>query len=378
VLFLKSYNTGFFFKGKKKMRAAVCRAFGEPLQIEEVAIAEPGPGEVHIRLAAVAICHSDIVLLDGGWGGDLPAVYGHEAAGVVQGVGAGVSTIAVGDHVVVTLIRSCGQCHHCSHKRETQCDVSFSLDDSSPLTDGAGESLQQGLRTGAFAEEVVVEQSQVSVIPEDIPLDAAALLACGVLTGFGAVSNTAAIEPSSSVAVIGCGGVGVNSIQGAVHRAAETVIAMDVLNSKLQIAKTFGASHTVNSQALDCVQQVMEITDGRGVDYAFVTVGAKSAIDLSLSVLARGGTSVIVGMPPSGIFGEFDPGTLAALGQRIVGSKMGSATVKVDIPKLAQLYQNGFLKLDELISGRYALEEINEAVSSMRAGAALRNVVVFT
>lgn len=359
------------------MEAAVCRAFGKPLQIEDVDIAEPGPGEIKIRLSACAICHSDVTLVEGGWGGELPAVYGHEASGVVMGIGSGVSDVTPGDHVVVTLIRSCGSCHYCCHHLETQCDASFTLDEVSPLVDAAGAAVHQGLRTGAFAEQVVVEQSQVCVIPRDIPLDVASLLACGVITGFGAVANTAHIEAGSLVAVIGCGGVGINSIQGALHCGAETVIAMDLLDSKLHTARHFGATHTVSSADADCVQQVLDLSDGRGVDYAFVTVGAKSAIELSLSLLARGGTTVIVGMPASGVMAEFDPGTLAALGQRMVGSKMGSASVKKDIPHLAELYLAGELKLDELISGRYALKDINEAIASMQRGEALRNVVVF-
>ncbi len=359
------------------MKAAVCREFGEPLQIEEVEIAEPGTGEIRVKLSACAICHSDVILIEGGWGGELPAVYGHEAAGIVQSIGSGVADVAIGDHVVVTLVRSCGSCHYCSRNMQTQCDAHFSLDEHSPLTDAAGNTLHHGLRTGAFAEQVVVEQSQVCVIPPDIPLDVASLLACGVITGFGAVANTAAIEADSLVAVIGCGGVGINSIQGALHCGARGVIALDLLNSKLDTARHFGATHTVNSTDADCVQQVLDWSEGRGVDYAFVTVGAKSAMELSLSLLARAGTAVIVGMPASGVTAEYDPGTLAALGQRVIGSKMGSARVKQDIPRLAQLYLAGALKLDELISGRYSLEQINNAIASTKRGEALRNVVVF-
>lgn len=359
------------------MKAAVCRAFGEPLVIEDLDIAEPEPGEIKVNLAACAICHSDVTLVEGGWGGEVPAVYGHEAAGVVESVGSNVSKVSPGDHVVVTLIRSCGSCHYCSHGVETQCDTVFSRDEHSPLTDGAGRAVRQGLLTGAFAEQVVVDQSQVCVIPPEIPLDSASLLACGVITGFGAVSNTADIEAGSVVAVIGCGGVGVNSIQGAVHRGAKRVIALDLLDSKLETARLFGATDAVNSADEDCVQQVLDLCEGRGADYVFVTVGAKSAIDLSVSLLARGGTAVIVGMPANGVMAEYDPGMLAAFGQRVVGSKMGSTTLSKDVPQLVKLYQSGNLKLDELISGRYALEDINDAIASVQRGESLRNVVVF-
>ncbi len=359
------------------MKAAVCRSFGQPLEIEELTIAEPGPGEIKVRLSACAICHSDVTLAEGGWGGELPAVYGHEASGIVASIGAGVSGAKPGDHVVVTLIRSCGSCHYCSHDIETQCDANFHLDANSPLSGPGNEAVSQGLNTGAFAEQVVVEQSQVCVIPKDIPLDSASILACGVLTGFGAVTNTAAIEPGSQIAVVGCGGVGINSIQGAVHCEASRIIALDLLDEKLELARQFGATHTVNSTDQNTAQQVIDLSQGRGVDYLFVTVGAKSAIEQSLGMLARGGTAVIVGMPASGVMAQYDPGEFAAAGQSIIGSKMGSASVSRDIPELVKLYQAGSLKLDELISGRYALEDINDAIASVQRGEALRNVVIF-
>ncbi|MDA7584980.1 Zn-dependent alcohol dehydrogenase [Luminiphilus sp.] len=359
------------------MKAAVCRAFGRPLTIEDVDIAEPGAGEVKVRLTACAICHSDVILVNGGWGGDLPAVYGHEAAGIVASIGPGVTGLKPGDPVVVTLIRSCGSCHYCNQSIETQCDGVFPLDQQSPLSDSSGQVVSQGLNSGAFAEQVVVEQSQVCVIPEDIPLDVASILACGVLTGFGAVVNTAQVKAGSTVAVIGCGGVGINSIQGAVHAGASQVIALDLLDEKLELAQQFGATHAVNSAEKDCIEQVVALTGGRGVDYVFVTVGAKAAIELSVNLLGKSGTAVIVGMPASGVMAQYDPGELAARGQSVLGSKMGSGSVKRDIPKLAALYQSGELKLDQMISGRYALEEINEAIASVKRGEALRNVVIF-
>lgn len=359
------------------MKAAVCRAFGQPLTIEELSIADPGVGEVKVRLAACAICHSDVTLAEGGWGGDLPAVYGHEASGIVESVGPGVSNLQQGDHVVVTLIRSCGHCHYCSQSVETQCEADFQLDRQSPLADETGQNVAQGLNSGAFAQQVVVEQSQVCIIPSDIPLDVASILACGVLTGFGAVANTANIKPGCTIAVVGCGGVGINSIQGAVHCGASRIIALDLLDEKLELARLFGATHTVNSAQSTCTAQVIELSGGRGVDYVFVTVGVKAAIEQSLDILAKAGTAVIVGMPASGVLAEYDPGEFAAKGQSLVGSKMGSASVRRDIPKLAALYQAGTLKLDELVSGRYALEDINDAIASVKRGEALRNVVIF-
>lgn len=357
--------------------AAVCRAFGAPLVIEQLHLADPGPGEVKVRMSATAICHSDITYADGGWGGVLPALYGHEGAGTVGEVGAGVVGIVPGDHVVVTLIRSCGHCHGCVSGRPTICETTTALDDRSPLTDATGVPVVHGMRTGAFGDHVVVDSSQLVKIPDDIAFDVASLLACGVITGFGAVTNTAQVPAGSNVVVIGCGGVGLNSVQGAKVSGAATVIAVDVAESKLAIAPLFGATHTIDSREVDAIEAVRDATAGRGADYVFVTVGAKAAYDQSYAMLAKGGAVVLVGMPPTGVFSEIDPSTLAAYSQRILGSKMGSARITIDIPYLIGLYREGRLKLDELISGRYALEHINEAIASVKSVGALRNVIVF-
>lgn len=359
------------------MQAAVCRAFGEPLVIEEVALDPPGKGEVAVDLAACAICHSDIIFADGGWGGQLPAVYGHEAAGVVRAVGQGVEGPKPGDHVVVTLIRSCGHCGSCAQGAPVTCETTFPRDTQTPLHRANGDGLTQGLRTGAFAESVVVDASQVVVIPPSVPLDVASLLACGVITGFGAVTNTAALQPGTTAAVIGAGGVGLNSVQGAALSGARMVIALDLVESKLEAARRFGATHAVNAGAPDAVEQVRRLAGGRGVDYVFITVGAKAAIPQALGMVARSGTVVLVGMPASGVTVAVDPGDIAHNNLRVLGSKMGGARIQADIPKLVALYREGRLKLDELISGRYPLARINEAIASARSGAALRNVIVF-
>lgn len=359
------------------MKAAVCREFGRPLVIEDIELAAPGPGEVEVKLRACAICHSDITYIDGGWGGDLPAVFGHEAAGVVTAVGDGVETVQPGDHVVVTLIRSCGHCHYCAQGVTVACETEFALDAYSPLSGANGEKLTHGLRTGAFAESVVVHASQVVAIDKSVPLDSASLLACGVLTGFGAVVNTANVRAGDNVVVIGTGGVGLNAVQGAAIAGAGRVIAIDIAESKLEAARTFGATDGLLASTNDLPDKVRGLTNGRGADFVFVTVGAKVAIDSAAALLAPVGAIVLVGMPESGVMAEYDPGTIAALSQRILGSKMGSGRVAVDIPYLVTLYQQGRLKLDELISGRYGLEEINEAIASVKDGSALRNVVVF-
>ncbi|MGY9074581.1 MAG: Zn-dependent alcohol dehydrogenase [Acidimicrobiales bacterium] len=361
----------------KQAQAAVLRSFGEPLSIETITVAAPGPNQVRIQIKACAVCHSDIIFFDGGWGGELPAVYGHEAAGIVESVGPGVEGLDLGDHVVVSLIRSCGTCHSCSRGQPVNCSGTFAIDDDAPLHDESGEVVQHGLGTGTFAEYAVVDASQTVVVPSDIPFASASLLGCGVITGVGAVFNTAAIEPGSHVAVIGCGGVGINTIQGAALAGAGSVVAIDVADGKLSAALSFGATSGVSALAADAVAQVRELTDGRGADYVFVTVGAKVAIEQSFGFLAPGGAVVLVGMTANGVTVDFDSTALASMNQRVLGSKMGSGRLPVDIPKLVALYQQGQLQLDELVTGRFRLDQIDEAVASVKRGEALRNVIEF-
>jgi len=359
------------------MKAAVCHEFGAPLSIEEVTLAAPGTGEVQVKVKACAVCHSDISFAEGAWGGDLPAVYGHEAAGIVEAVGAGVRGLKPGDHAVVTLVRSCGQCSCCNQGYYGSCEASFPLDEASPLSlaDGGGK-IAHGLRTGAFAEEVVVEASQAVAIPEDIGFDVASLLACGVITGYGAVKNTAKVPAGSTVVVIGCGGVGLNAVQSAALCGARAVIAVDLSDDKLAAAQDFGATHAINPETENARKMVKSLTGWRGADFVFVTVGAKAAADQAYGMLRPGGAAVMVGMPPSGVQSEFDIVGLANDSKRILGSKMGSSNIHQDIPALIELYRQGRLKLDELITGRYPLAEINEAIASVKRGDALRNVIV--
>ncbi len=360
------------------MRAAVCREFGQPLTIEQVSLDEPNHGEVQVKIKACAICHSDINYAEGAWGGKLPAVYGHEAAGVVETTGKGVNHVSAGDHVVVTLVRSCGTCGCCEQGFYGSCESSFPLDQQTPLHfESDGAEIVHGLRTGAFAEQVVVDASQVVPIPKDIPLDSASLLACGVITGWGAVVNTARIRAGTAAVVIGTGGVGLNSVQGAAMSAAKSIIAVDLSDSKLEAASQFGATHVVNPTREDTAEAIMNLTDGRGADYVFVTVGAKAAFDQSYSLIAKGGVVVLVGMAGIDVTTEFNPLDLADSSQRILGSKMGSSNIQRDIPSLISLYRQGRLKLDELITARYPLDQINEAIAAVNSGDALRNVIVF-
>ena len=359
------------------MRAAVCRAVGAPLGIEQVDLAAPQAGEILVRVRACGICHSDVSFIEGAWAGTLPAVYGHEAAGIVEQVGAGVDGMGPGDHVVVTLIRSCGRCAFCLRGSPVFCEATFRLDREGPLRARDGTPITQGLRTAAFAEQIVVHASQAVKIPEDMPLDSASLLACAVITGYGAVVNSAAVEPASCVVVIGTGGVGLNAVQAATLAGAHPVIAVDLSNEKLTAARLFGASHTINPREEDLERGVDALSDGRGADHVFVTVGVGTAIDQGLRLLRRGGSVVLVGMPANGVTTTFDPVNVANDGQRIIGSKMGAARIQSDVPALVTLYRQGRLKLDELVTGRYPLDGINEAIASAARGEALRNVIVF-
>lgn len=359
------------------MKAAVCYEFGKPLVIEELVLDPPQSGEVRVKVVACAICHSDIHYADGVWGGQLPAVYGHEAAGIVQEVGDNVTSLAAGDPVVVTLIRSCGRCFYCSQGDPQLCETVFPMDENGRLHKPDGSPVLAAMRTGSFAEEVVVHESQLVKIESEIPMASASLLACGVITGYGAVVNGAKVTPGSSVVVIGAGGVGLNSIQGAALSGANPVIAVDLLENKLVSAKAFGATHTVNPTADDLAETVRALTSGRGADYVFVTVGSERVMSGSVDLLRAGGTAVLVGMPAVGAKMIFEAVNVAAAEQKIMGSKMGSTRLQVDLPKLMALYQDGRLKLDELVTKTYPLEQINEAIDSVKRGEALRNVILF-
>ncbi len=359
------------------MRAAVCRDFGQPFLLEEVKLAAPGPDDVMVRVHATSICHSDIIFADGGWGGDLPAVYGHEAAGVVEAVGDAVDDLKPGDHVILTMVRSCGTCACCRDGLRGCCEHDFGKVSGLKLTDRTGRPLHQGLKTAAFADYASVHRSQVVNIAKDLAFDVAAVVACGVITGFGAVANSADMRPDSHVVVIGAGGVGLNCIQAASFRGARQIIAIDRQASRLAAAGTFGATAVIDGTKDDPVAAVFELTGGRGADYVFVAVGAKPAIEGAFALLAPGGMAVLVGIPENGVRAVFDPITLANASQRVIGSKLGDTDIQRDIPGLIDLYRDGRLKLDELITDRLPFENINQAMTIARSGQSLKTVLLF-
>lgn len=358
-------------------RAAACWSFGEPLLVEVVGLRDPQDREVVVRIAACAVCHTDLAFIEGVWGGELPAVYGHEAAGVVEAVGPGVTHTGAGDHVVVTLVRSCGSCALCRRGLPALCERRLDLPPSpTPLQTTDGRPVVQGLRTAAFAERVLVHESQVVPVSGEIPLESAALIGCGVVTGVGAVLNTARVEAESTVGVIGTGGVGLNAVQGAVIAGASMIVAVDLATPKLEAARLFGATHTLNPAVDDVESNVAELTDGSGLDYVIVTAGSAPAVEQGLRLVGSAGAVVLVGMP-GGATATIDPEQITDRGVRILGSKVGSTRTQVDVPAVVAHYEEGRLKLDELISHRFPLDQINDALAVARSGVALRSVVVF-
>ncbi len=357
------------------IKAAVAHEFGAPLVVEDVDLRAPEGSEVEVTLEAVAICHSDISYAEGGWGGSLPAVYGHEAAGRVTALGPNTRGLEVGDAVVVTLIRACGTCPSCSGGKPTICETPYD-GDLGPLKTAEGGKLHQAMACGAFAEKVVVEMAQVVKITGDIPMTSASLIACGVITGVGAVVNAAGLRAGQDVVVIGAGGVGLNAIQGARIAGARRIVAVDMSEEKLDIAQEFGATDGVLA-TVDKPWRAAKAAMGRGADAVIVTVGAAPAYDAAPRYLAAGGNLVMVGMPHTGAFSTYEPANFAAMGQGALGSKMGDVVIQRDIPWMVDLYAQGRLKLDELVSGTWRLDQINEAIADTKTGSAKRNVIVF-
>jgi S-(hydroxymethyl)glutathione dehydrogenase/alcohol dehydrogenase len=363
------------------MKAALCYEIGKPLVIEEVTLDPLGKGDVKVRMAACAICHSDIHSLKGEHAAPpLPAVPGHELAGYVEEVGEGVTYVKPGDHVVGSIIpEGCGQCYYCRTGLPDMCTTNrLYLYGKGRFTNKKGQRVGQfaGAVAG-FTEYAVIPEVNLVKVPDDLPLDRACLLACGVISGWGAVVNRARVVPGSSVAVVGAGGVGLNAIQGAVHSGAFPIIAVDILDSKLETAKAFGATHTVNSKKVeDPIKAVHEITYGRGADYVFQVVAGIDILRQAFMMSARNGMTVVIGHG----FGEkmtaFTPTDFMG-GKRLTGSAMGAARLRMDIPRLIELYEAGKLKLDELISGHYPFAKINEAIAESEKGIDIRNVIVF-
>lgn len=361
------------------MRAAVLNSIPGRLDIEDVDIASPGPREVLVRVAAAGLCHSDLHFMEGKYPYMTPAVLGHESAGIVEAVGDQVTYVQPGDHVITCLSVYCGNCENCLTGHLSICSNSASTDrrpgEAPRLSRNGGEPVFQYLKLSSFAEMMLIHEHGLVKIREEMPLDRAALIGCGVTTGLGAVFNGAKVEPGSTVAVLGCGGIGLSAIQGARIAGANRIIAIDMLDSKLELARTFGATDTVNAGEGDPVQQVQELVKG-GVHYSFEAIGLKVAAEQAFNMLRAGGTATVIGMIPVGQNVEL-PGVAFLSEKKIQGSAMGSNRFRVDMPRYVDMYLDGRLMLDELVSARIGLDDVNDGFDAMKTGELARSVIVF-
>ncbi|MDH3451117.1 MAG: Zn-dependent alcohol dehydrogenase [Gammaproteobacteria bacterium] len=366
-----------------KSRAAVLFEAGQKLEVREVDVQDPGPGEVRIRMAAGGVCHSDLHVMTGHLKAPLPAILGHEGAGIVADVGAGVTAVQPGDHVIPLWRLSCGECEYCSGGRPALCAAGTEIRWSGRLLDGTtrfkldGEEIKHFAGVSSFSNYTVLPEQAVLKIPDDIPLERAALLGCAVITGVGAVIHGADVKPGRTVAVFGTGGVGVNVVQGAALAGAEKIIAVDLLASRLEQAQRFGATHAVNAADGDPVEQIRDLTGGRGVDYSFEVIGLPLTMRQAYDCLAKRGVAMMVGITPTTAEVTIPSLSLVYEERVVTGSLYGSAAPKIDIPRLIDLYRAGKLMLDELLTRTYPIEEINQAYSDLESGATLRSVVTF-
>lgn len=364
------------------MKAAVLREPNTSLQIEDLDLADPGPGEVRVRMVATGVCHTDASAISGAIPVPMPIVLGHEGAGVVDAVGPGVTTLHVGDHVVLSVMPSCGKCASCVTGQPWLCQVAAPVLFAGKMLDGTyrlrqdGSAVNHFFAQSSFAEYAVVTELGAAKVRDDAPLDVVAPLACGASTGIGAVLNAAHVEPGASVAVFGCGGVGLSGIMAARLAGADPIIAVDVLPNKLEMAASFGATHLVNAAQADPVQQIRDLTHGFGVDYAFEFIGRKDTMEQVIEAIHPGGHAYIVGGAPVGT--RFSADALGFLfGKNVHGVVGGFTRPTVDIPRFVNLYMNGKLPLDRLVSRRYSLSEINDAFEAMHHGEVARSVIVF-
>ena len=359
------------------MKAAVLREYNQPLELEEIQIDKPGPYEVLTRTAASGICHSDLHVIEGGIPMPTPCVLGHEPAGIVEAVGSEVTEIAVGDHVIGCLNAWCGNCEYCLTGRPHLClpaIIARGPEQTARLSKDGAPIIQFAL--SSFAEYMLTHERSLVKIRDDMPLDRAALIGCGVTTGIGAALRTARVEPGATTAIIGCGGVGLSALQGCRIAGAGRVIAVDNQPWKLELAQSLGATDTVNAAEGDPVAQLMELTGG-GVDYAFECIGLKPTIEQAVAMAKKGGAAVLVGVLPVTEKVELSAADITLSEKRVLGSFMGSNAFRRDMPQYVDFYLDGRLQLDEMISKRIPLDEINPAFDAMRAGEVARSVIVF-
>jgi Zn-dependent alcohol dehydrogenase len=363
------------------MRASVLFAPRTPLKVEELELEPPRTGEVRVRMVASGVCHSCLHAADGSWQNvPMPIVLGDEGAGVVDAVGPGVQTLKPGDHVILSWAPTCGRCHYCVIGRPNLCEQrrpgqGVLLDGTTRLSRDGRPVYQYG-HVATYASTTVVAESSAIAIDPEMPLDRAALIGCSVMTGVGAVINTAAVSPGASIAVFGVGGVGLNVVQGGALVAALPIIAVDIVRARLEHARALGATHAIDASKDDPVTEIRRITR-RGADFTFVAVGDARAVGQAVDALAPGGTCVVIGVPATGVTTPLDVRPVVT-GERVIrGSSYGSARTREDLPRLVALYRSGRLKIDELITRRYGLDDANEAFRALAAGELSRGLIVF-
>jgi alcohol dehydrogenase len=373
-----------------KIKAAVLDAMGakepyaetKPLAIGELELEGPGAGEILIRIAAAGLCHSDLSVINGDRPRPMPMALGHEAAGVVEELGEGVTDLKRGDHVVLVFVPSCGHCLPCAEGRPALCEPGAAANGAGTLLGGSrrlrrnGEIVNHHLGCSAFAEYATVSRRSAVKIDPELALDEAALFGCAVLTGVGAVVNTAQVRAGDSVAVIGLGGVGLASLLGARASGARQIVAVDLSDDKLNLAKNLGATHAFNAGDPDCMEQIRQTTSG-GVDYAFELAGSVKALELAYKITRRGGTTVTAGLPPPTATFPLPVVHLVAEERTLKGSYIGTCVPSRDLPRYIELYRQGRLPVDRLMSGKMKLEEINHGFDLLHEGKAVRQVVVF-
>jgi alcohol dehydrogenase len=373
-----------------KIRAAVLEAMGaprpyadsKPLKLAEVELAPPGPGEVLVRLGAAGLCHSDLSVINGDRPRPTPMVLGHEAAGTVEETGPGVEDLRKGDRVVMVFVPSCGHCLPCAEGRPALCEPGGAANTAGTLLSGArrlsrdGAAVHHHMGVSAFAEYATVSRRSLVKVPSDLPLEEAALFGCAVLTGVGAVVNTARVPPGASVAVIGLGGVGLAALLGAVASGARQVVAVDLSPEKLGLARQLGATDTVEAGAADAAERIRAATNG-GVEFAFEMAGSVKAMELAYKATRRGGMTVTAGLPPPDASFPVPQVNLVAEERTIKGSYIGTCVPTRDLPRFIALYRAGKLPVDRLMSGRLRLDEINEGFDRLDRGEAVRQVIVF-
>lgn len=364
------------------MKAAVLYKPNTPLEVVDVEQQGPQAGEARVRVRATGICHSDWHIINGDWPLPLPMVLGHEAAGIVEEVGPGVTHVRRGDHVIFSFRPHCGRCLYCTLGRSVLCDghndtPRWVMFDGTQRLSRGGQGINQMTRIGTFAERVVCPAEQLVPIRREMPWPQAALIGCCVPTGVGAVTRCAQVEAGASVLVIGCGGVGLNVVQGARLAGAGLILACDLLDTKLALAREFGATHTVNASAADVGEHARSLTGGRGVDYAFDAIGGETTAVQVLDAVRPGGTAVLVGMAALNVRAPVPPYLMALQEKCLRGTLYGSVRPDLDFPWLVDLYLSGRLELDRLLSRTYTLDQINDGFAALRSGQTARGVVVF-